>query len=109
MHTSVQKQKANITTSLSIHIKHQQSSPYAPVLSVHHMARLVVDLGDPAHELLCVRDSGGQEHKPNFVWQQDNGFLPHNSSFLVAHVVDCVQFITATTSVDIEMQSTGNR
>jgi hypothetical protein len=49
-------------------------------IGIHNVTRLIVELGDPLGELHTVGNGGRKEDVANGMWQQDNGFLPHDSS-----------------------------
>jgi len=62
-----------------------------PEVSVHHIARLLLDLDDPLTELARVWNCRRQERVLDNSGQQDDGLFPDHTSLLVAHVMNFVK------------------
>lgn len=62
------------------------------VVSVDAMARwLSMEIDDPFGELSGVGDGGGEKDLTDTVRQEDNRLLPHDTSFLLSHIVDFIK------------------
>jgi hypothetical protein len=59
----------------------------SPVVCVHHMAWLVMNLSHPPDELFCIRNGSRKEDESYFMWEENDTFLPHYSSLLVSHIM----------------------
>lgn len=62
-------------------------------IGIHNVTRLIVKLGDPLGELHTVGNGGRKEDVANGMGQQDDGFLPHDSSVCVDRSLVLVSLI----------------
>lgn len=65
---------------VSILWEHVMLKRRRPEVGVNNVTWLIVQLAYPFRELHRVGDGRGKENVADFVWQQDNGFLPHDTS-----------------------------
>ena len=61
-----------------------------PVVSVDHMARGAMSLGNPLSKLPGIGNGGRQEHKACCLRGHNDALLPNHTPLLVSEIVDLI-------------------